>query len=109
LYALAEAQASVVIKQEEGLAMRARQVNQRAWEVEELEGQLHQREGQLQEQEELDDITLRHELEVLSTRETSLDHHGVDLEWEQKPLEDARAQIPARELNVDSRVTDLRD
>jgi hypothetical protein len=99
---LAEAQASVVIKQEEGLAVRACQVNQRAWEVEELE-------GQLQEQEELDDITLRHELEVLSTRETSLDHHGADLEWERKPPEDARAQIPARELNVDSRVTDLRD
>jgi hypothetical protein len=51
LYASAEAQAGAVIKQEEDLTVRARQVNQRAWEVEELEGQLQEQEGQLQEQE----------------------------------------------------------
>jgi hypothetical protein len=39
----------------------------------------------------LDDITLRRELKVLSTRETSLDRCEADLEWEQKALEDARA------------------
>jgi hypothetical protein len=52
LYASVEARASVVTKQEENLAVRARQVNQREREVEKLE-------GLLQEQEELDDITLR--------------------------------------------------
>jgi formylmethanofuran dehydrogenase subunit E len=55
--------------------MRARQVNQWAREVEELE-------GLLQEWEELDDITLWHELEALSTREISLDHPEADLERE---------------------------
>jgi hypothetical protein len=43
----------------------------------------------LQEREELDDITLRHELEALSTRKTILEHREVDLDWEQKALEDA--------------------
>jgi hypothetical protein len=38
LYASAEARAGAIIKQEEDPAMRARQVNQWAWEVEELEG-----------------------------------------------------------------------
>jgi hypothetical protein len=38
LYALAEAWAGTVIKQEEDLAVCKRQVNQWAWEVEELEG-----------------------------------------------------------------------
>jgi uncharacterized protein (DUF3084 family) len=102
LYASAEVQAGAFIKQEEGLAVRARQVNQRAREVEELE-------GQLQEQEQLDDITLRHELEVLSTRETGLERREADLEWEWKALEDARAQILADELDADSRETGLRD
>jgi hypothetical protein len=40
LYASAEARASAVIKREEDLAVRARQVNQWVWEVEELEGLL---------------------------------------------------------------------
>jgi hypothetical protein len=66
-------------------------------------------EGQLQEQEQLDDITLRHELEVLSTRETGLERREADLEWEWKALEDARAQILADELDADSRETGLRD
>jgi hypothetical protein len=66
-------------------------------------------EGLLQEQEELDDITLRRELEALSTHETSLDGHEADLEREQKALEDARAQILARELDADARDTGLRD
>jgi hypothetical protein len=75
--------------------VRAHQVNQWEREVEKLE-------GLLQEREELDDITLRRELEVLSTRETSL-------EREQKALEDARAQILTCELDVDARDTGLRN
>jgi uncharacterized protein (DUF3084 family) len=102
LYTLAEAQANVITKQEEDLAVRARQVNQREREVEKLE-------GLLQEREELDNITLRRELKVLSTRETSLDRHEVYLERKQKALEDAHAQILARELDVDARDTGLRD
>jgi hypothetical protein len=102
LYASAEAQASTDIKQEEDLTAHARQVNQRAWEVEELEGQLQVWEGHVLEWEELDDITLRHKLEVLSTRETSLEHHEADLERERKALENACAQILARELGADS-------
>jgi CHAT domain-containing protein len=63
---------------------------------------LQEREGQLQEREELDDITLRCELEVLSTCETILDQRDADLEREQKDLEDARAQILACELHANS-------
>jgi hypothetical protein len=70
--------------------------------VEKLEGLLHER-------EELDDITLRRELKAPSTRKTSLDCRVADLEWEQKALEDARAQILARELYADARDTGLRD
>jgi ABC-type transporter Mla subunit MlaD len=51
LYASAEARANAITKQEEDLAVRARQVNQWEQEAEKLE-------GLLQEQEELDDITL---------------------------------------------------
>jgi hypothetical protein len=87
LYASVEARASAVIKQED-LVVRARQVNQR---------------------EELDDITLRCELEALSTRETSLDRREADLEREQKALEDACAQILACKLDADARETRLRD
>jgi hypothetical protein len=95
LYASAEAWTSAVTKQEEDLAVCTHRVNQGAREVEKLE-------GLLQEWEELDDITLRRELEALGTRETSLDYHEVDLEREQKALEDARAQILAHELNADA-------
>jgi uncharacterized protein (DUF3084 family) len=102
LYASVEARASAVTKQEEELAAHARQVNQREQEVEKLE-------GLLQEREELDDITIRRELEVLSTRETSLDRREVDLKREQKALEDVRAQILARELDADARDTGLRE
>jgi hypothetical protein len=66
-------------------------------------------EGLLQEWEELDDITLRRDLKVLSTCETSLDCRVADLEQEQKALEDARAQILARDLDVDAWDTGLRD
>jgi hypothetical protein len=59
LYASAEARATVVIKQEEDLAACTRQVNQRVREVEELE-------RRLLEQEELDGITLRRELEAVT-------------------------------------------
>jgi hypothetical protein len=102
LYVLAEARANAVTKQEEELVVRARRVNQRERELEKLE-------GLLQEREELDDITLRCELEALGTRETSLDRREADLEREQIALEDARAQILARELNTDARDTGLRD
>jgi hypothetical protein len=37
-------------------------------------------EGLLQEREELDDITVRRELEALNTHKTSLDHREADLE-----------------------------
>jgi hypothetical protein len=89
--------------------MCAHQVNQRTREVEELEGLLQEREGQLQEREELDDIILHRELEVLNTHKTILNRREAGLEWEWKALEDARAQILARELNADSRETGLRD
>jgi hypothetical protein len=95
LYASAEAQASTITKLEEDLAVRTCQVNQREREVEKLD-------GLLQEREELDDITLRRELEALSTRETSLDRREADLEWEQKALAGARAQILARELDANA-------
>jgi hypothetical protein len=102
LYDSVEARASAVIKPEEDLAVRACQVNQWAREVEELE-------GLLQEREELDEITLRCELEALSTRETRLDRREADLEREQKALEDAHAQILARELDANARETGLWD
>jgi hypothetical protein len=63
----------------------------------------------LYEQEELDDITLRRELEALGTCETSLSYREAELEQEQKALEDARAQILAHELDEDARGTGLRD
>jgi hypothetical protein len=88
LYASTEAQDSVIIKQEEDLIVCTRQVNQWARDVEELERQLLER-------EELDDITLRQELEVLGTRESTLDRHEADLDRERKALGDARAQILA--------------
>jgi hypothetical protein len=52
------------------------------WDVEELEGQLLEREERLLEREELDDITLRRELEVLSTRESTLKCREANLDWE---------------------------
>jgi uncharacterized protein (DUF3084 family) len=102
LYASVEARASAVTKQEEELAARARQVNQRKLEAKKLD-------GLLQKREELDDITLRWELEALSTRETSLDRREADLEREQKALEDVRAQVLDHELDADARDTGLRD
>jgi hypothetical protein len=59
--------------------------------------------------DELDDITLRHELKALSTRETYLDHREANLEREQTALEDACAQILACELDADAWETGLRD
>jgi hypothetical protein len=101
LYASAEARANVVIKQED-LAVRTRQVNQRAREVEELE-------KQLLEWEELDEITLRRELEALGTRESCLDRREAKLDRECQGLKDARVQILARKLDADAREADLRD
>jgi hypothetical protein len=69
---------------------------------------MQEREGRLLELEELDDITLRRELEVLS-RETTLERREANLDREWKALEDARAQILARELDADSWEADLRD
>jgi hypothetical protein len=77
--------------------------------LQEREGQLQEREGQLQEREELDDITLRRELEVLSTRETNIDCREANPERERKALEDAYTQILVHELHADSRETGLRD
>jgi hypothetical protein len=102
LYASVEARANVVIKQEEDLAARTRQVNQRAREVEELERQLLER-------EELDDITLRHKLEALGTQESCLDRREAELDREREGLEDARVQILVRELNAEAREVGLRD
>jgi hypothetical protein len=72
LYASTEARATVVIRQEEDLAARTRQVNQRAREVEELE-------RWLLEGEELDGITLHRELEALGTRESGLERRWPSL------------------------------
>jgi hypothetical protein len=102
LYASAEARATVVIKQEEDLAARTRQVNQRAREVEDLERQLLER-------EELDEITLRRELEALGTHESCLDRREVELDREREGLKDARVQILARELDADAWEASLRD
>jgi hypothetical protein len=102
LYASAEARANVVIKQEEDLAARTRQVNQRVREVEELERQLLER-------EELDEITLHRELEALGTRESCLDRREAELDREREGLKDARVQILARELDADAREAGLRD
>jgi uncharacterized protein (DUF3084 family) len=102
LYASAEARAAIIIKQEEDLAARTRQVNQRAREVEELERQLLER-------EELDEITLRRELEALGTRESCLDRREAELDREREGLKDARVQILARELDADAREAGLRD
>jgi hypothetical protein len=57
----------------------------------------------------LDDITLRCEFEALSTCETSLDRREANLKWEKKAMEDAHAQILARELDADAWDTGLRD
>jgi hypothetical protein len=95
LYASAEARATVIIKQEEDLAARTRQVNQRAREVEELERQLLER-------EELNEITLHRELEALGTREAELDREHED-------LKDARVQILTRKLDADTWEAGLRD
>jgi hypothetical protein len=83
LYASAEARTAVVIKQEEGLALRTRQVNQWVHKVEGLERQLLER-------EELDEITLRRELEALGTRESGLDRREAELDREHEGLKDAR-------------------
>jgi hypothetical protein len=102
LYASAEARTAVVIKQEEDLAARTRQVNQRAREVEELQRRLLER-------EELDEITLRRELEALGTRESGLDSCEAELDREREGLKDASVQILARELDADAREAGLRD
>jgi hypothetical protein len=102
LYASAEARAAAVIKQEEDLAVRTRQVNQRARGVEELERRLLER-------EELDEITLRSELEALGTHESCLDRCKAELDREREGLKDARVQILARELDADAREAGLRD
>jgi hypothetical protein len=102
MYASAEARVVVVIKQEEDLAARTRQVNQRAREVEELERRLLER-------EELDEITLRRELEALGTHESSLDRREAELDREREGLKDVRVQILAHELDADAREAGLRD
>jgi hypothetical protein len=102
LYASAEARAAIIIKQEEDLAARTRQVNQRAREVEELERRLLER-------EDLDGITLRRELEALGTREFGLERREAELDREREALKDTRVQILAHELGADAREPGLRD
>jgi hypothetical protein len=102
LYASAEAHAIVVIKQEEDLVARTHQVNQRAREVEELERRLLER-------EDMDGITLRCELEALSTHESGLERHEAELDREREAFKDARIQILARELDAEAREAGLRD
>jgi hypothetical protein len=85
LYASAEARTAIVIKQEEDLVVRMRQVNQRAREVEELERRLLER-------EELDEITLRRELEALGTREFGLNRREAELDREREGLKDAHVR-----------------
>jgi hypothetical protein len=65
-------------------------------------------ERRLLEQEELDDNMLHHELEVLGTHESTLNHHEADLDREQKALGDACAQILAHEVDADSQEAGLR-
>jgi hypothetical protein len=71
----------------------AHRVNQREREMEKLE-------GLLQEWEELDDITLRRELEALSTHETSLDHRELDTDARDTRLRDQQARLVAREWQL---------
>jgi hypothetical protein len=66
-------------------------------------------ERQLLEWEELEDIKHHQELEVLSTHESALNRHGANLDTGRKALEDAHAQVLARELDADSWEADLRD
>jgi uncharacterized protein (DUF3084 family) len=66
-------------------------------------------ERQLLEREELDDITLRRELEALGTRESCLDRREAELDREREGLEDARVQILVRELDAEAREAGLRD
>jgi hypothetical protein len=102
LYASAEACAAVVIKQEEDLTARTRQVNQGAREVEELE-------RRLLEWEELDGITLHRELEALGTHESGLERREAELDREREALKDVCVQILARELDADAWEAGLRD
>jgi hypothetical protein len=66
-------------------------------------------ERRLLEREELDEITLRRELEALGTRESGLDRREAELDREREGLKDARVQILARELDADAREAGLRD
>jgi hypothetical protein len=66
-------------------------------------------ERQLLEREELDEITLRCELEALGTRESCLDRREAELDREREGLKDARVQILAHELDADAREAGLRD
>jgi hypothetical protein len=66
-------------------------------------------ERQLLEREELDDITLRRELEALGTRESCLDRREAKVDREHESLEDARVQILVHELDAEAREAGLRD
>jgi hypothetical protein len=77
--------------------------------VEELEEQLLEREERLLEREELDNITLCRELEVLSTRKSTIECREANLEPERKALEDAHAQVLGRKLDADSQEAGMRD
>jgi hypothetical protein len=94
LYASAEAQANIFIRQEEDLTVCVRVVNEQ--------------EVKLLEQEELDHLTLNRELDGLATHESTLDRPEATLEMERKALEDARLNVLARELATEAREADLR-
>jgi uncharacterized protein (DUF3084 family) len=66
-------------------------------------------ERRLLEQEELDEIMLRRELEALGTHESCLDRREAELDREREGLKDAHVQILARELDADAREAGLRD
>jgi hypothetical protein len=94
LYASAEAQASITIKQQEELATRIHAVEEREQAVDELEQKLLEREA-------LDDLRLERELAVLATNESSMESREATLVAEEKDFEDACASVLAHEFAVD--------
>jgi hypothetical protein len=94
LYASAEAQANITIKQQEELATRIHAVEEREQAVDELE-------QKLVETEALDDLRLERELAGLATNESSMESHEATLAAKEKDFEDACASVLAHELAVD--------
>jgi hypothetical protein len=57
----------------------------------------------------MDGITLRRELEALSTHESGPERREAELDREREAFKDARVQILARELDAEAREAGLRD